>query len=279
MSAGSSNGSNGLLAIFILTGGLIPVATSLLAACGGANPATAADASAPPPSDGSVHLVTVVTTGGGAPSPGSSGSSTPADPFGSGTSSGSGASSGSSSGDAPMDSAVSGTGSSSGSGSSDSSTDSGGTLDGGADVDSSSATPNVCSDYVSIPCGTIPCDLRSNTCCFTITGVARCLPGASAKCASNEATGHCLNACDCAGGTVCCGVMNTILGVVQSQCQDIPDGGLCNPHPQTSTQASMQLCRDTSECKNGEACTKQTCVYNVTGTACGLQSQSPFNCH
>jgi hypothetical protein len=125
----------------------------------------------------------------------------------------------------------------------------------------------------------MPCDLRSNTCCVDLNFNARCIPGADAKCNSNEATGHCLQECECPTGTVCCGVENTLVGVVQTSCQNIPDGGHCSPYPQTSYSASAQLCAFNSECKNGEDCITQTCIYNVVVQVCGLQSQAPFSCH
>jgi hypothetical protein len=167
---------------------------------------------------------------------------------------------------------------------------SGGTVDSGSGDDTDAgasdamasvpdAMPNICpATYTAPLCGAMPCDLRSNTCCVDFSLNARCIAGANGRCNSNEATLHCTQACECSNGNVCCGVENTILGVVQTQCQSIADGGLCNPHPQTTTQASAQICATTDECKNGMSCLKQSCVYGAMLSVCGLQSQDPFDC-
>jgi hypothetical protein len=262
MADGESHGSNGskrLRAFVVILGVVLPFGPALVGGCGSSS-APAPMATAPTvTADATVPLVMVVTAGGGGAS--SSGAMI-VNPFG-GTSSG--GSSGSSSSGSPTDSG------------SDDASD-GGPASDASDGGSSEAATNSCPNYVAPMCGTTPCDLRANTCCVTFSLQARCIPGANAACNSNEATLHCTQGCECSGGDSCCGVENTILGVVQTECQAIPDGGLCNPHPQTTTQASAQLCKDTSECKNGLACLAQSCIYGAMLSVCGLQSQDPFDC-
>jgi hypothetical protein len=253
----SSNGSKRLRAFVTVLGIVLPFGPALVGGCGSSS-APAPMATPPAPTltgDATVPLVMVITGGGGG---GSSGAMI-VNPFGDTSSS---SSSGSSSGTvSPPDS-----------GSDDASN--GGSLDGPVDE------PNpLCDGYVPAMCGVTPCDLRSNTCCVDLSLNTRCAPGHSSACHSNEVTIQCLQACECAGGQVCCGVEDTIQGVVQSKCQTVADGDLCKPHPQTTTQASAQLCKVTSECKNGQDCITQTCIYNATLSVCGLQSQDPFNCH
>jgi hypothetical protein len=259
--------SNGLRIFVALLGSAIPLAPALASGCGTSSDTPAAkppivDATAP----ADVRLVMVVTGGGGAASSSSSSS-------GSGNPLGALPEAGSSSGG--------GSSSSGGSPESDGGSESDGSDDGS---DAAAPAPN-CPNYVAPPCGgpndTSPCDLRSNTCCITLTLQERCIPGAAAKCNSNEAAIHCANACDCSGGNVCCGVANVLVGAVQTVCQSIPDGGLCNPHPATNTQASAQLCNVNAampECKNGQNCIAQTCEYGANLSICGLQSQDPFDC-
>jgi hypothetical protein len=102
------------------------------------------------------------------------------------------------------------------------------------------------------------------------------LPKSTGTCTSNEVKVGCLQACECGAGTVCCGVLNG--AIVDSECQAVPANGHCQPYPQTSTQASAQLCKVTSECIGGQSCISQTCVLGAKLNICGLQSQAPFNC-
>ena len=258
--------SNGLRVFIALLGAGAVLAPGLVSGCG-TSPAPAAPMKPAPVEDASIHLVTVVTAGGGSGvRPADAGGNPLGDLPEAGSSSGGGS---------PM------TGSSSGAGSDDGSADDG--SDGEADA-GPPPVPNCTSTYVAPPCGmtadgtATTCDLRSNTCCITISLDERCIPGANAKCNSNEAAVHCSNACDCFNGNVCCGVINTLVGAVQTICQDIPDGGLCNPHPPTNTQASGQLCTTDDECKNGQGCINQTCEFGAVLNVCGLQSQDPFDC-
>jgi hypothetical protein len=142
-------------------------------------------------------------------------------------------------------------------------------------ADAAPPPPGICDDYVVTNCGTSPCDLRSNTCCVTLAFATRCLKGTNAKCNTNEATLHCSNGCECTGGTSCCGVSNTIAGAIQSECQNVPNGGNCQPYPSTTTMASAQFCKADSQCKNGQGCITQTCTYSgvsATFDICGLQA-------
>jgi hypothetical protein len=259
--------SNGLRVFVALLGTVVPLAPGVVSGCGSsgssASPAPSATTTATTPLDATVPLVMVITSGGGAPT--SSSSSSGGNPLGDLPESGSTSSSGGSSDDG-------------------SASDGGSTDSGDGSLSESGSTPNYCPDYVAPLCGLIngvlsPCDLRSNTCCVTVALAERCIPGAGAKCNNNEATIHCSQACDCSGGDVCCGVANTLVGAVQTVCQSIPDGGLCNPNPQTNTQASAQFCKTDGECKNGQACIAQTCEFGAMFNICGLQSQDPFACH
>jgi hypothetical protein len=213
--------------------------------------------------DATIPLITVVTGGGGAPTSSGSSSGAIQNPFGDlpDTGSSSGASS---------------SGSGSGGASDDGSADSG-PSDGAVEAPANT-TPDCPADYTVPNCGNAPCDYRSNTCCVNVQFQTRCIPGNKSKCNSVEASIHCLQACECGGGEVCCGVLNTILGEVTTECQSIPDGGLCNPHPATNTQISEQLCATDTECTAGQGCILQTCEYGVTTAICGLVSQAPFNC-
>ncbi len=280
-------------AIFALLGTFVLFVPSLVSGCGTTSTPPINDVAG----DAAVHFVNVITAGGGdgksvpPAGPGASGSaagsgsdgtsgsgdsdesgtvSSSGDSDESGTLFGSSGSSGSGTLFGQTDSSVSG--SSSGSGSSpDSGTDGGPSV-----VPDASNAPGVCDDYKVTPCGSAPCDLRSNTCCVSETTFAtRCLPGTNAACTTKEATLHCSNGCECSDGKVCCGISNTIAGSIQSVCQAVPNGGQCSPYPPTSTQASAQFCKADSQCKNGQGCIHQTCTYEgVSGTfdICGLQS-------
>jgi hypothetical protein len=239
-------------------------ATSMLLSCGSAK-STAAQTD-------DASIITVKTFGGGIPNT-TNPAMPPANPF---------------SRDSVSDGGDAGRRSSGGS-SSSSSGGSGGSSGGsssgpqyiyvGGAADASPDAPYSCDEYTAPMCGMMPCDLRSNTCCLDLNFNARCLPGANANCNSNEATGHCLQQCECPADTVCCGVENSLVGVVQTACQSVPDGGHCQPYPQTSITAAAQLCHVNSECKTGDNCITQTCIYNLVVQVCGLQSQAPFNCH
>lgn len=248
--------------LFAFLGALAALVPCVGSGCGG--PTTTSVAPEAGARDASLVLVHVVTSGGGANT-----SSGGTDPF-AGL-------------DAPtMDEGVPETGSAPDDGSMDdgpSSSGSGGMMDSGSD-----AAPNACDSYTPPLCGTVPCDLRSNTCCvlFTLQNPppARCVPGAAAVCdKSKEVTVHCLHACDCQGEN-CCGLYDKIHGVVQSVCQ--PDselvGGNCFPSPPTAVVTSAQLCKVDSECQNGQPCIDQTCIYGAHLSICGLQSQDPFKC-
>ncbi len=270
MPAGQSNGSNGSnglrvlvasvgTALFILAAPLWLAA--LPAGCGSSDDSSAAPPSKPPPpADATIPLVMVVTGGGGGPSAdGSSSSGGFSNPFGD-------LPDGSSSGGGPPDGSVA--------------------LNDGsnmADVelpDTGPPPPFCPATYVPIPCGANPgdtCDLRLNTCCVTLDLQETCVP-LSTQCNTMQASVHCENACDCSGGQVCCGVVNELVGVAQTVCQSVSDGGLCQPSPATNTQAAAQVCTVDAECKNGEPCIFQTCQFGAMFHLCGLQSGDPFDC-
>jgi hypothetical protein len=272
----SSNRTH-LRALGALLVAVVPLAPCFVSGCGssGTTPtpvpmaSATASATATATGDATVPLVMVVTSGGGDGTSSSSSGGTNNNPFGTGPDSGS------SSGGTD---AMSGDDSSGGgpSGDDSGSDDAGDASDANA-PDSSDGTL-VCQNYVAPMCGTTPCDLRANTCCISLTLTTRCIAGANANCNSNEASIHCLQACECGGGKSCCGVENTLVGFVTSQCQNVPAGGYCSPHPQTTTQASAQLCTLDAECRDGSKCINQTCIYGANLNICGVQSQDPFDC-
>jgi hypothetical protein len=201
--------------------------------------------------DGKITLITAMTGGGGA--------LVDSNPFGGS----SGSAETSTSDDGPSEALSSSSGSDSG--------------DGGEDV--AFDGPAICANYVAPMCGSTPCDLRSNTCCVTPFPLsARCIPGANTACMNTEATFHCQYSCECPTGQVCCGIIDTLVGFGTASCQTVPAGGFCPPHPNTVSQAAAQLCKDSSECANGQPCISQTCIYSAMFQFCGLQSQSPYNC-
>jgi hypothetical protein len=261
MSARSLNGPRPL---FVVVGAL--VALALGSACGGSSTATPGpDAS----TEAGITIGTVMTTGGGLLSDGSTGMAV--NPFG-------GSSSGGPSDDSGPASTDSGTG------------PDGSGLGDGSGLMSDDGGVNACpSTYTPPLCGTTPCDLRTNTCCIQVnidlSLTATCVGGANAACNQNEVTVHCLQSCECGGTNVCCGVYFKLMGEVESVCQPIANlvdgdaGGLeCNPYPQTNTQASAQLCKTDAECENGGSCVAQTCAYGAMLSICGVQSQDPFDC-
>jgi hypothetical protein len=258
----SARFSNGLRVFVAFLGTVVPLAPGFVSGCSSSD-STAPAAPGLPAGSAPIQMGVRTTGGGAASSPGQS----QQNPFG-GLDSGT-----------PGDDSTSDSGSSSGDDSAADSSSGNGPSDGGSDADSSSSSPpNACVNYVAPMCGTTPCDLRSNTCCISLTLETRCIAGVSASCKSTEAAVHCLQACECPDNGVCCGVDNTLVGFVESECQAVPAGGLCNPHPQTATQASEQLCKTDAECTNGQGCISQTCIDGAMLNICGLQSQDPFDC-
>jgi hypothetical protein len=139
------------------------------------------------------------------------------------------------------------------------------------------AVPSTCVDYVAPTCGFgSTCDLRYNTCCVNAQLQTRCIAKPE-PCEPSEDSVACTQACECPGGQVCCGFYYDLMQVVGSACQKVDQGNLCQPNPQTNTQASAQLCGTQEECTQSQ-CINQTCVDGVTLSVCGLQSQDPFDC-
>jgi hypothetical protein len=296
----SARFSTGTRPFFAILGAFVAVAPSLGSGCGSSSASTATPSKPDASVDASVGaggsdgghagpaIVTVVTAGGGA----NGASSGSVNLFGgplddSGTPSDDSGSVSGDSGSAPdTSSSSSSSGSSSGSSSSSSgsSSGSGGSMDSGSDGSMDSGSDgyvSYCDTYTSPMCAGGPCDLKTHTCCITFTLAERCLAGANAKCASNEASVHCATACDCSNGQSCCGVIDTLVGSVESSCQSLSasvSGGNCQPYPETVSQASAQLCALSGECQNGQPCIHQTCVYGAQFYLCGLHSESPYNC-
>jgi hypothetical protein len=136
-----------------------------------------------------------------------------------------------------------------------------------------------CSSYTVADCnGTQACDVRSNTCCITVSlnPTGRCVSGTTSTCNSNEAPFHCRYSCDCPAGDSCCGAINTSTLTGNATCQAVASGGSCSV-PAGFT-AAAQLCEQDEECMNGQRCIAQTCVFNAMFKFCGLQSQAPYNC-
>jgi len=263
VSARSLNGLNGRRPFFAIAGALVALALPVGFACGSSPTSAAPDASVDASADAGtgpgISVVQVVTQGGGADAAGSN-------PFG---------------GPAPTASSNDSAPPEDGGPASD---DGGPTPDGASDGASDAPSygpPDACGGYAPVMCNGAPCDLRANTCCITFSLQERCLPGANATCNSNEAAVHCSQACDCPTGESCCGVIDTLVGSVQTGCQFLSpsqSGGNCQPYPLTVSQASGQLCAESSECQNGQPCISQTCIYGAMLNICGLQSQSPYDC-
>ncbi|HLK41128.1 MAG TPA: hypothetical protein VKU41_30465 [Polyangiaceae bacterium] len=147
---------------------------------------------------------------------------------------------------------------------------------GSATLDCSGDMPPNCGAQASAQV----CDLKTNTCCIDGNFNGTCLSGASTTCPNPTATAafHCLQACDCPTGQVCCGVVVKATNNVSTQCQTVANGGSCMP-VDTANQGSAQICASTAECKNGQACMMQTCTQGAMLKLCGLQSGQPFMCH
>jgi|HubBroStandDraft_1064217.scaffolds.fasta_scaffold30428_1 hypothetical protein len=154
---------------------------------------------------------------------------------------------------------------------------------------------NIVFNEAGVPlCGSVACNLTSNTCCVALNQTGSCIPQGQ-SCTSQEAQFKCLEASDCPSGQVCCGVANNSAGAASagSECQDIAAAGHCSPVPDAgaqSTLGSAQLCQTNAECVNHMDCTWQVCSIDTTIdgvpnvmlmpnlTMCGLQSAAPFNC-
>ena len=137
-----------------------------------------------------------------------------------------------------------------------------------------------CSTFTPATCGSTNCDVRSNTCCITLSTspTGRCVSGTTSSCNSSEATFHCRYSCDCPAGQSCCGTLNpsNLLSGGDATCQTVAPGGSCTPPPGL---ASAQLCLQDEECQNGAKCIYQSCtIFGANFHLCGLQSQSPYNC-
>jgi hypothetical protein len=135
-----------------------------------------------------------------------------------------------------------------------------------------------CTNYTIATCsGTTPCDLRSNTCCLTLSlggSTEACLAGANTSCGS-ALPDHCRYSCDCPAGESCCGDVNASTFSGSTTCQLVPSGGSCTPP--ASGYVTAQLCAEDDECQNGQPCIAQTCLGG-TFYFCGLQSEQPYNC-
>jgi hypothetical protein len=271
-----TRGSRGLRALSWLAGVLLCTAPAFTSGCGSSSAQPPAQSN---PVDASITYTTVVTAGGGAPNSGSSSGSIGINPFGD-IDSGSGSSSGSGDDDSAAPGDDGSTGVADSGPTSDTGTPPGdAATDADAGPDASTPPANVCVNYVAPVCGSGPCDLRTHTCCITLSLTATCVAGTGASaCPSNQASVHCLQSCECGGTKSCCGVENTLIGAVTAECQEVPNGGFCSPHPQTSTEASAQFCKTDAECKNGQACIAQTCEFGAMFNICGVQSQAPFDC-
>ncbi len=153
-------------------------------------------------------------------------------------------------------------------------------MDATVDSGSDDAGGFTCGLYVAPNCGAgtdgglLYCDLRSSTCCLTLTLEGRCVANdGGAACTKSEVTVGCSNACDCPSGQVCCGVENGIAAT--TSCQTVAPGGSC---PAPSGSSAAQFCTQDAECVNGAGCIAQTCTLGANLNICGLQGQPPFDC-
>jgi hypothetical protein len=122
------------------------------------------------------------------------------------------------------------------------------------------------------------CDLRTNTCCITetLTPVGTCVSGNTASCPAGQAAFHCLYSCDCPAGQSCCGEINGSTLAGTAVCQSVANGGSCSVT--TGFSQAAQLCEQSGECKNGQTCIAQTCIFGSHFKFCGVQSGAPYNC-
>jgi hypothetical protein len=135
-----------------------------------------------------------------------------------------------------------------------------------------------CSNYTAPICGDGGCDLTANTCCVTPALPAptgACEPGTSNPCDGGASPFHCAYACDCVAGDSCCGAINTTTYQGSATCQAVPSGGSCTG---PLNEATAQLCKQDSECQNGQPCIAQSCLAGAMFHFCGVQSQPPFRC-
>jgi hypothetical protein len=140
-----------------------------------------------------------------------------------------------------------------------------------------------CTTYNTPICaGDAGCDLRSNTCCVTETlpPVGTCNAGTDAGCSGSGSPQpfHCLYSCDCPAGQSCCGEINGSAFPFPGTavCQTVAAGGSCKIT--TGFTAAAQLCEQSVECQNGQACIAQTCVFGSHFKFCGVQSAPPYSC-
>jgi hypothetical protein len=127
----------------------------------------------------------------------------------------------------------------------------------------------------------MPCDLKTNTCCLDQFLVARCI-SKPMTCPSNNVSFGCLQATDCPSGQVCCGLADSSAMTATTSCATIASGTNC-PGMSSMTMGYAQFCQTDGECKNHQACIKQSCPINsslppAVFKLCGLQNHQPYNC-
>ncbi len=96
--------------------------------------------------------------------------------------------------------------------------------------------------------------------------------GSSCPPADNVAVA-CTSACDCPSGQVCCGSRE--FTTAKATCTTVAAGDSC---PGATVGTGAQFCLSSAECTNGMACTTQSCAGGTQISACGVQTQSPYDC-
>ena len=71
-------------------------------------------------------------------------------------------------------------------------------------------------------------------------------------------------------------MLNTSTFTGDVECQLVPDGASCKAP--AAGYLTAQLCEQDAECKNGQKCILQTCVFGIVTRFCGVVSQAPYNC-
>lgn len=123
--------------------------------------------------------------------------------------------------------------------------DSGPGADAGADTGIPPAGDSGPPDPGTVTCGAATCSTSTQQCCFNPqdAGASQCAPVGDGGCSPGTFSQTCNEAADCAGGNVCC--LSASLGIppdIKAACETSCSG------------FSLQLCKTSAECKNGQPC-------------------------
>jgi hypothetical protein len=137
---------------------------------------------------------------------------------------------------------------------------------------------------VTVPAcnGDAGCDLRSNTCCVTPhlpLPIGQCVAGTTEACTELDggpSPTHCIYSCDCPAGQSCCGELNSSSFKGEAVCETLANGASCAVG--AGFTVANQICLQDEECKNGQKCIAQTCIFSSHFHFCGLHAESPYFC-